>query len=342
MAVWLVRAGRNGERESFALEENLAVIGFDELPDLAQVHTRDELTNIFLHTYSGKTTASVRNYVSQVWAFIQKIQVNDLIVLPLKTRSAIAIGKAIGLYQYRPDLPEDAKHTRPVKWLRTDLPRSAFDQDLLYSLGAFSTVCQIQRNNAEQRIKALIEQNIPIIKNSESKVNEHEESIEDTTATLDLSIFARDQIREYISQKFKGHDFANLVNELLKAKGYKTLIVPPGPDGGMDILAGSGPMGFDHPKICIQVKSSEDPLDVKILRELQGVLKNFGAEQGLLVSWGGFKSTVIKEAQRIFFEIRLWDSGDILDALFENYDQLPKDLQAEIPLKHIWTLVLEG
>ena len=47
MAVWLVRAGRNGERESFALEENLAVIGFDELPDLVQVHTRDELTNIF-------------------------------------------------------------------------------------------------------------------------------------------------------------------------------------------------------------------------------------------------------------------------------------------------------
>ncbi len=38
MAVWLVRAGRNGERESFALEENLAVIVFDDLPDLSQVH----------------------------------------------------------------------------------------------------------------------------------------------------------------------------------------------------------------------------------------------------------------------------------------------------------------
>ena len=46
MTVWLVRAGRNDERVSFALEENLAVIGFDELPDLSQVHTRDELTNL--------------------------------------------------------------------------------------------------------------------------------------------------------------------------------------------------------------------------------------------------------------------------------------------------------
>jgi restriction system protein len=39
MAVWLVLAGRKGERESFALVENSAVIGFDELPVLSQVHT---------------------------------------------------------------------------------------------------------------------------------------------------------------------------------------------------------------------------------------------------------------------------------------------------------------
>ena len=94
----------------------------------------------------------------------------------------------------------------------------------------------------------MIEQNIPVKKTSIQKADEQEESIEDTTATLDLTIFARDQNCEYIGQKFIGHDFANLVNELLKAKGYKTLIVPPGPNGDMDILAGSGPMGFDHPK----------------------------------------------------------------------------------------------
>ena len=41
------------------------------------------------------------------------------------------------------------------------------------------------------------------------------------------------------------------------------------------------------------------------------------------------------------FTIRLWDSGDLLQSLQKNYDRLPPDLQAELPLKRIWALVLE-
>jgi restriction system protein len=90
----------------------------------------------------------------------------------------------------------------------------------------------------------------------------------------------------------------------------------------------------------VQVNSSDSPIDVTILRELQGVMKNFGAQHGLLVSWGGFKSSVIAEAKRLFFEIRLWDAGDLVDALIENYEKLSEDIQAELPLKQTWILVL--
>ena len=34
---------------------------------------------------------------------------------------------------------------------------------------------------------------------------------------------------------------------------------PEGPDGGVDICVGKGPMGFDSPKLRVQVKSSDDP-----------------------------------------------------------------------------------
>jgi len=91
----------------------------------------------------------------------------------------------------------------------------------------------------------------------------------------------------------------------------------------------------------VQVKSGNDPVDVKVLRELQGVMKNFGAESGLLVSWGGFKPTVISEGRRLFFEIRLWDSGNLIEAVLNHYDELPAELQAELPLKRVWALVLQ-
>jgi restriction system protein len=84
------------------------------------------------------------------------------------------------------------------------------------------------------------------------------------------------------------------------------------------------------------------PADVTVLRGLQGILQNFRAEQGLLVSWGGFKSSVLQEARQSFFQIRLWDSGDLLKAIFKNYDRFPDQLQAELPLKKVWAMVERG
>ncbi len=93
-------------------------------------------------------------------------------------------------------------------------------------------------------------------------------------------------------------------------------------------------------RIYVQVKSGDSPSDVNTVRELQGVLNRFQANQGLLVSWGGFKGNVETESRQIFFQIRLWDSDDLMDALFTHYEKLSEDIQAELPLKRIWTLVL--
>ncbi len=100
-------------------------------------------------------------------------------------------------------------------------------------------------------------------------------------------------------------------------------------------------MGFDQPRLCVQVKSSDTPVDVTVLRELKGVIDDLEADQCLLVSWGGFKQSVLNESRRRFFKIRLWDAGDLVNAILEHYDQLSKDLQAELPLKRIRSLVLE-
>ena len=334
MAVWLVRAGGHGEREALALEKGLSVIGWEELPNLAGINTREELEELYRQTYPDASNNKVANHVGQVWAFKGRMQEGDLVVLPLKARAAIAIGRITGPYEYRSELPLDARHTRKTKWLKTDIPRTAFGQDLLYSLGAFMTVCQIKRNEAERRIGG-------IVAGKADSLTETGGVVEEQEGITDLGEYAADQIRAYIGRKFAGHELARLVDEVLKAQGYRTQLSPPGPDGGTDIIAGGGPMGFDPPRLCVQVKSGDSPVDVKVLNELQGVLKKYGAEQGLLVSWSGFKSTVLSEARRLFFEVRLWDAGDLVANLLLSYDRLPAEIQTELPLKRIWALVLE-
>jgi restriction system protein len=98
-------------------------------------------------------------------------------------------------------------------------------------------------------------------------------------------------------------------------------------------------MGFDGATLAVQVKSGGVVVDAGTLRELQGVIANFGATRGLLVSWGGFTKTARAEARRLFFQIRLWDSDAVIEKIAEVYESLTPDVQAELPLRRIWTLV---
>lgn len=338
MALWLVRAGRNGEREDLALEEGLVVIGWDELPSLESYQSRDEILAVCQQVYEDEKLNTLRNWAAQLYTFRGRIQQGDLVALPLKQQAAIAFGEIVGDYEYRPDLPTGAAHARKVRWIRTDVPRTAIGTDLLYSLGAFLTVAQIKRNNAEERIKAIIG-GASESSTQKTPAGEADEAEDADKALQDLERYARDLISDRISQRFKEHKFERLIDEILQAQGYVTARTSAGADGGVDIVAGQGPMGFDEPRIAVQVKSGQSPEDIRAIRELQGSLKAFNAQRGLFVSWGGYRSSVTSSRRHLFFEIRLWNADDVIDAVLENYDRLPDDIKSELPLKRIWTLV---
>ena len=337
MAVWMVRAGQHGEREDFALNNGVAIVGWYQMPDMASFTSREALQEVYAKVYPDAKPKKMTIHVSQLWFFRDRIQEGDIVVLPLKSRSSIAFGRIVGPYRYRGDFPTYAQHTRAVEWVRIDVPRGDIGRDLLFSFGAALTVCRISRANAEQRVTAIIKgSRDPSLSSPPSPLGGGDG---EDDPQINVETYAKDQIRERLSAQYSGHGFGSLMAAILKAQGYKVRESTPGADGGVDIVAGSGFMGFDPPRLCVQVKSQASPIDVGVLRELQGVMKNYGAEHGLLFSWGGFKESVYREARTLFFEIRLWDSNQFIDALFEAYDRLAEDIQADIPLKKIWALV---
>jgi restriction system protein len=70
-------------------------------------------------------------------------------------------------------------------------------------------------------------------------------------------------------------------------------------------------------------------------------MQTYKAEQGLLVCWGGFNKIVLAEARQGHFSVRLWDSRDLVEAIYRTYEQLPAEMQANLPLKRVWMLVHE-
>lgn len=337
MAVWVVRGGERGERDARMLDLSVTAVGWEWLEDLGSM-SKEALAALLRDAWPDAKGGAIGAYAGQLWAFVNKIQPGDVLVLPLKYQAYMAIGKVTSPYKYRTDLEEDMRHTHDVEWIKNDLPRTAFKQDLQYAFGTFKTVFQVSRNDAEQRVQEVLERGLD--PGPRPGVAPEEGAAE--TAQVDLAEIALNQIETVIGTVFKGHSLARLVDGILQAQGYFTRLSPPGPDRGVDILAGSGRMGFDHPRLCVQVKSRDSHVDLPEYQALKGTMQTFGAEEGLLVSWGGFTQSVEKEAASSFFTIRLWGRTELVTALLANYDRLPKDIQAELPLKQVWVIVKEA
>ena len=336
--VFLVRAGKHGEREAAALEANVATIGFDDLDDLRKFKDRTAIKARYAEMYPDKSSVAIGNWAGQVWRFSRGIPVGATIVLPSKKQSTIHVGTVTGNYFYSDK--DNLTHCLPVEW-KAEVPRSAFDKDLLYSFGTLLTVAQVKREAGAQRIWDTVDgKSTPV--STAAAAEQAEESDDADESAFDLVQRAEDDIVRYMQRTMDGHDFADLITELLEVQGYVSQSSSPGADGGVDILAGSGPLGFQEPRICVQVKFTRSTVDVKVLRELQGVMRRTKAEHGLLVSWGGFKQSVLKEARDDHFYIRLWSEQDVLEQVYRHYDRLSEEWRARVPLRRIWALVEEA
>lgn len=322
MTFWVVRAGRRGEIEHEALEKNRVGIGWGSIPDMSHIQNKEQMHGLYARHYPDDTKARASNRVGQIWNFIHSIKEGDLVAMPLKSRSFVDIGEITSGYRYDA-VSQGAHHQRAVLW-KKEIPRSDFPQDILFSLGTLLTVGRVRASDAERRVRDMLAGK-PLPPTDPEEV--------------DLEALANDSIVQFIEQRFRGHDLAMLIDGILKSKGYVTRVSPPGPDGGVDILAASGGLGFDDPRICVQVKSSRDPVGTDILNQLNGVVQKFGASHGILVAWGGLTRPADKDMRNAFFRTRLWDQTKIVNELVSNYDQLDDELKSEIPLRRMWAVI---
>jgi restriction system protein len=202
------------------------------------------------------------------------------------------------------------------------------------------TICEIQRNDALKRVRAVIQTGTdpgallgkqgvvsPQVADEPEDADDYASDIED---------IANQQIVSLIKSEFAGHALADLVAEILRIEGYTTKVSPPGADGGVDILAAGGMLGLGEDRVCVQVKSGDGAANHDVVLRLIGSVSNSQARTGLLVSIGGVNSAAQKELDNNFFKLRLWQMPDLLKALFKAYNELSDETRKKLPLKLIW------
>ncbi|HQR66224.1 MAG TPA: restriction endonuclease [Thermoanaerobaculia bacterium] len=147
---------------------------------------------------------------------------------------------------------------------------------------------------------------------------------------------------EQFLRSMNPYDFQKLVASLLRAMGYHvSWVAPPGPDGGLDILAWTDPLGAKPPRIKVQVKRQQDAVRVDGLRAFMALLSD--DDVGLFVSIGGFTKDAAEEARtQEKRRITLIDLERLLDLWVENYDKLSDDARRRLPLRPIYFLAPES
>lgn len=326
--VWVSKSRKTGLTHEY-FEKGFISMGWPKLPDLSKINTKTELAKIYEEYYPGERKMQLAIHVGQIWKFVKEAKIGDFLIFPNKEKSTVHVGKITGDYNYLHENPI-LKQNRKVSWIN-EYPRSTFDLDLLNSFGSLLTFARVRKDKAFERITRMVE----------GKNNSIQEIGESDELFYNLETEATDRIIKFIEQKFSGHPLADIINEILIAKGFVTKVSEPGPDGGVDIMASPIPLGFNDPRIIVQVKSSSKTEDVKVLRELGGVINKFNAEFGILAIWGGLTRAAQTEADDSFFSIRIWDQLKIVNEILSNYDTFSDEMKIKLPLKQIWSLVEE-
>jgi restriction system protein len=346
MNVWIVRHGVNGEHEDWAITHARAAIGFDAVGDLTAVVSKEGVRAQVEAGYPTDPRGRQNVYTNQLWAMRDGIKPGDLVIMPMKTTRRLALGECTSGYQYLPSEGHHRRHTIGVDWKPQTVSRSGIKQDLLNTINGALTVFQAKRNNAEDRLRAVSETGVdpgdpstddePGTPGAPAIVVDSDDAV-DPTPTITLGAI-RDRVTTFLVENFREHQLTELIAAILRTEGYVCEVSPPGPDHGVDILAGRGPLGLDSPTLIVEVKSEPGPIASPVVRGLQGAMQQHRADQGLLVAWGGINGPAQREVRTDRLTLRVWDADEIVNRLLIAYDRLPDAMRARIPLKQAWVL----
>jgi len=326
-SVWVVRAGRGGKWAEECRKNGVCAIGWRDAGDFTGMARREDFKKRIEETYPTWKPGRRLNSASQLYRFVNEIRTGDLVATPISATREILLGRVEGPYRYEPDLIPENPNVRPVDWMRT-ISRDDLSVRARNSAGSTLTVFLLDEHLKEFTTLA------------EGKVSPHPETEEEEEeAAIAFVEEVEGRADEMISDRLAHMDpldFVHLVAGLLRSIGYHTRVGPEGPDQGVDIVAYPDPLGFEAPRIKVQVKHRRDRSTGPDVRNFLATLR--GDDRGLFVSTGGFTKDATFEASRTSDHIHctLLDRDEFVELLTDRYEDLDAEGRRLLPLKKVY------
>jgi restriction system protein len=327
--MWMIRAGEGGFRfEDFKANSSVS-IGWHEVGDLSLRNTREDFLSAVRKAYPQMRKGQVPSAAGQLFRFVREIETDDTVITYSSEERVYLIGTVVSSYAFKPVFG-DHPNVRTIRWIG-QISRDALSVDARNSLGSTLTLFRIPEEVAAEIMALVTSGTSPISTPKRFEDIPDVEQVEDLFRDQQLKSF------EFIKDKVNSlawDEMQELVAGLLRAMGYKTRISPSGSDRGKDIIASPDGLGFEDPRIVVEVKHRNAAMGSQ---EIRGFLGGPHAnDKGLYVSTGGFSKDARYEAERGRIPVTLMDLDDLVKALLEHYENMDVEMQRLIPLRKLY------
>ena len=322
---WMVRSEGGEVADDFA--RGFVALGWKQLGDLSRKSKRETIRELYDLAYPEHKPGKASGAVAMLDKFRSVIRSGDKVVTYDPRNREYLVGTVCSDYLFDPEQIPDYPHLRKVEWegrvSRDRLPVSSRN-----SLGSTLTVFSLNDEVWASIAAELGSSRPPQLPGTDEEEDELEESREVTESTA----------HELIKDQVVALDDAQLEQlsaALLRAMGYRTRVTPKGADRGVDVLASPDGLGFQEPRIKVEVKHRQkSQMSAPDLRSFIGGLRD--GDCGLYVSTGGFTKEARYEAERSKIPITLLDLDDLVRTIVAHYEAFDINGRALLPLVRLY------
>jgi predicted ATPase len=148
---WLVRPGARGEIASQVYERGVVAIGWSPVGDISRLTSLDDVKERYRQVYPDSSPHQVGFGASQLFTFLSRIAVGDIVVVPVPLERKVWLGRVQRPYQFDEQvISRDYPHVRGVEWLQ-DVPYEDISPRLRASTETPRAVFSLQKRAAEVR-----------------------------------------------------------------------------------------------------------------------------------------------------------------------------------------------
>lgn len=328
--MWMVRAGRGGQLVDGFRSESVVAIGWVGLGEMSALKSRADFTRAVAQAYPNDKTGQQASSAGQTYRFAREIAVGDHVLTYDPSERVYLVGEVVSAYEWQPQGLPDHPNIRRVSWLG-QVSRDGLSVAARNSLGAISTLFLIPSAVAAEVLALLATGKSGA--NSPLPLPESEADEETDDLYKDVQARGFEFIKDRISA-LDWDEMQELVAGMVRAMGYKTRVSPSGSDRGKDIVASPDGLGFEDPRIVVEVKHRSAAMGSQEIRSFLG--GRHEQDKGLYVSTGGFTKDARYEAERGRIPVTLMDLDDLVKSLLEHYEKLDVEMQRLVPLRKIY------